>query len=335
MCYFLRKCIEKVTPSRFGGEVSASTVPLGPHTSHALTLLGLHPSQREHTPATPVLCPRVRSLLHGHPPCLSPRSLPTSLWAPGSSHLPLHTLLHTVLQTRRDFVSPYLISCTVWDSTLLENLQWFPVVQKKKKQTSTPLQFPGPCHLSTSLPHLIWHHCLHLTRGLCVFTCFLLPDSPPPLPPGPPILGHRAGSGLYLWSRCKGQPLSTPSPLLLTSSHRTGFVWSPEPGWACAIQPPSPPGKLCLQVISSVCSLFLRLPTTAFSGLYLKLDFLSLLDFSCRNNQRHQKYRDFTCPFTVPAPTLWEHLESCGTFFTGIGGTEVRHRHHEAQGRKP
>lgn len=187
MCYFLRKCIEKVTPSRFSGEVSASTVPLGPHTSHALTLLGLRPSQREHTPATPVLCPTVRSLLHGPPPCLSPWPLPTSPSAPGSSHLPLRTLLHTVLQTRRDFVSPYLISCTVWDSTSLENLQWFPVV-KKKKQTSTPLQFPGPCHLSTSLPHLIWHHCLHLTGGLCVFTWFLLPDSPLHCPQGLPFL---------------------------------------------------------------------------------------------------------------------------------------------------
>lgn len=133
-----------------------------------------------------------------------------------------------------------------------------------------------------------------------------------------------------------------------TTSHflprGTGFVWSPEPGWACVIQPPSPPGKLCLQVIYPVCFLSLRLPTKAFSGLYLKLDLLSLLDFSCRNNQRHQKYCDFTCPFTVPAPTLWfasrppapgELPGSCGIFFAGIVGTGVRHRHHEAQGRKP
>lgn len=72
MCYLLRKWIEKVTPLSFSGEVSASTAPLGPHASHGLTLLGLRPSQREHVPATPVLCPPVQSPFRGHPPCLSP-----------------------------------------------------------------------------------------------------------------------------------------------------------------------------------------------------------------------------------------------------------------------
>lgn len=93
------------------------------------------------------------------PPVLWPAfplcPVPTCPSAPGSSCRHLHALLHTVLQmpcstlsfkSEQIFVSPHLISCTVWDGTLLKNLQWFPVVQKRK-QTSTPGQFPRPCHL--------------------------------------------------------------------------------------------------------------------------------------------------------------------------------------------